>query len=596
MNIFSLLSFASFIIYLILGFYVLRLDSNNRLHRTFSLMTLSLALWAFAYTFIYPAVDQDTAYRWLFVASFGVFYIPGILLKFVVDLTYPTPATRHRWLYFIYYLPGLLMHIKYFVDGEVTVIGLSPGPLGWIEQVDPDSFWFLYLNVYFFSYIIISVARVWRWGKSSLRRHQKKQAWLISLSILITLSASLVTDTLLPALSIPVIPSIAPIFFLILAYGLWLAISRHRLMILTPEIAADEIISRIHELLFLVNSQGQIIMANSKVYQLLGYTSLEMRGDYIASYIDMHGFNHSLIRENLLVAEKLVIDEVCFVSRSGEKIPVELSCSPIKDQAREVIGMVMVGQDLRMLYQLQALQKEKEYQELKTRFITTASHEFRTPLASIQLSAETLQNHYHQMDQSRREEYFSLIFQSISRMDNLLSDVLTLEKMSHQKIQPDYQNLTLRPFLEDIIRMEALQTQGQDTLQFQFELPEDVQYISDPKLLHNILFNLIGNSLKYSSPGIPVRLEVRREKQQLCLQVIDQGIGISKTDLPRIFDSFHRGKNIGNISGTGLGLSIVKNSVELLGGEISLQSREGKGTRVKVCLPWLKKLPWDTSI
>ncbi len=595
MNLFSLFSFASFIIYLILGFYVFFLDKNSRSNRTFFFMTFSLAIWAFCYTFIYPAATHDTVLKWLFAASFGVFYIPGILLHFVMDLTLPYFKARKWWLITIYYLPGLVMHVRYFLKGYVTVVDVVPGPLGWLEVVEPSSFWFIYLNVYFFLYILYSVVQVIRWGRNSMRIRQKKQARLISFSLILTVIASLITDTLLPALQINYIPAVAPIFFLILAGGLWYSISRYRMMVLTPEIAADEIISRINELLFLVNTQGQIILANTKVHSMLGYSTIEIRGNYIANYIDMKDFNNNLLQDNFLFSEKLVMNEVHFISKSGENIPVELSCSPIKDKAQEVIGIVMVGQDLRMMHQLQALQKEKEYQNLKTRFITTASHEFRTPLATIQLSTETIQNHYHHMDTAKREEYFSLVYSSIKRMKNLLSDVLTLEKMSTQKIVVDYQEVHLKSLIHEIIQSESLQEENRHPIHLQYDLPEECVVYSDPKLLNNILYNLIGNSRKYTLNHDPIEVIIKKEKRNMVIIIKDKGIGISRSDLPRIFDSFHRGSNIGNISGTGLGLSIVKNSVDLLEGQITIDSHENKGTSIKVSLPFHTQFPYNKT-
>ncbi len=573
-------------IYLSLGLYVLKLDSKSRSNRAFFGLTVSLSIWALAYTFVYPAPDKSTAFLWIYIASLGVYYMPGFLIQFILHLTTPFHKIHKWWIYVLTFLPGALVHFHSATVSHVTVSDIGLGKYGWFEVVDLHSPWFWILNLYFLLYLGIGAILMISWGRKSMRMRQRKQSRLIANSLILTIVASYLTDSVFPAMSSINFPSIAPVFFLIMAVGMWMSIQKYRLMTLTPEIAADEIISKISELIFLVNSQGQIILSNEKAQAVLGYTSMELRGTFIASFLNMQSFNNSLVKDGNFILTENFITDVEFVRKNGDVIPIEMSCSPIKDRAQEVIGLVIVGQDLRMLHQLQALEKEREYHDLKTRFITTASHEFRTPLSTILLSAETLQNRYELMDDEKKNDYFTRIYRSVDRMKNLLGDVLTLEKMSSQAVQASYQEINLEQFFKEVIdeHMVQLENIHHIDLQISRNTPENIE--SDPKLLRNIISNLLTNARKYSDENKPIQIKVNTIQNNIRITIKDEGIGIPPDDRDYIFNSFHRGKNIGNISGTGLGLAIVKNSVDLLKGSIQVESRESQGSTFKVVIPF----------
>ncbi len=234
----------------------------------------------------------------------------------------------------------------------------------------------------------------------------------------------------------------------------------------------------------------------------------------------------------------------------------------------------------------EALEKEKELNDLKSRFISTASHEFRTPLTSILASADLLELYGFKWPREKFEEHIRRIQNGVTYMNTLLNDVLSVNSMEHK-------NSKISPALVDLFKLagecfeEAKHsaTSGH-RLTYDFKCASKKFYL-DEKLMRQIISNLLVNAVKYSPDGGDVLLEVNDENSHILIKVSDQGIGIAKKDLNRLFEPFHRGENCGNISGTGLGMTIVKSAVGLHNGEISVESKLGKGTIIKIQLPIL---------
>lgn len=231
---------------------------------------------------------------------------------------------------------------------------------------------------------------------------------------------------------------------------------------------------------------------------------------------------------------------------------------------------------------LEALQKEKELSELRSNFVTTVSHDFRTPLTVIQSASELLQ--YNDWDSHERLEFLSQIRTAVQHMTHLLEDVLLIGQIESGNVQCRPSLLELRGFCIRIIH-ELQLAYGKD---YNFEFTVDgvpVPLLLDQKLIRQILTNLLSNAAKYSPPGRTVELHLNYFPEQIVLQVRDQGIGIPVGDRETLFRAFHRASNIGNIEGTGLGLAIVKRCVELHQGQITLQSEVGVGSTFTVNLP-----------
>ena len=233
---------------------------------------------------------------------------------------------------------------------------------------------------------------------------------------------------------------------------------------------------------------------------------------------------------------------------------------------------------------LEALEQQKELNELRSRFVAMTSHEFRTPLATILSSAELLKYYGDRMPAPEKTEVVQTIENSVHRMTRMLDRVLLLGKA-------DAQMLEFRPMKLDLLSLcnsmvEEVRNQHPDTLcQFDCSFDEACRTgLYDDKLLRHIFVNLLSNAVKYSPQGGTVRFNLVPVEGRVRFSVSDQGIGIPTEEIPHLFESFHRASNVGDIQGTGLGLAIVKNSVELHQGQIQVQSAAGGGTTFTITL------------
>jgi len=233
----------------------------------------------------------------------------------------------------------------------------------------------------------------------------------------------------------------------------------------------------------------------------------------------------------------------------------------------------------------EALSKEKELNEIKSRFVSMASHEFRTPLSTILSSAALVGKYTKEDEQPNRNKHVKRIKESVKHLNELLEDFLSLGKLEEGKVKVEADKFNLREFATDIAEeMKPALKQGQ---QITLTVIGDELFNTDKRLVKNILINLVGNAIKFSPENAEVGLQLNNTGNTLVTTVIDKGIGISAEDQQHLFSSFFRGRNAGTIQGTGLGLHIVKRYTELLQGSITLESVLGEGTTVIITLPTL---------
>ena len=236
-----------------------------------------------------------------------------------------------------------------------------------------------------------------------------------------------------------------------------------------------------------------------------------------------------------------------------------------------------------------ALAKERELSELKTRFVSMTSHEFRTPLATILSSAELIEHYGDRFEAAEKKEILTDIQTAAKRMTSMLEDVLTLGKADAGKVPCvraplDLEELCRRCIAE--VQMSA--GAGHHMLFDRVTKEKEFNRAAplDEKLLRHILTNLLTNACKYTPQGGRVDVSLSDVQTAMQITVRDTGIGIPPEDQPRLFESFHRAQNVGNIPGTGLGLAIVKRSVTAHSGEIVVKSVPGEGSEFVVTIPY----------
>lgn len=231
-----------------------------------------------------------------------------------------------------------------------------------------------------------------------------------------------------------------------------------------------------------------------------------------------------------------------------------------------------------------ALQKEHELNELKSRFIAMASHEFRTPLSAINISANLIEKLNTSNNIQKRADYVSRIKNNVQSLVVVLDDFLTISKIEEGKTKAKPTWFNIVTFIKSAIEeLEDSKKEGQSITLINTTKNEDV--LLDQKLLHYIVQNLLTNAMKYSSERSTVIVKISEKNQQLIVKVKDEGRGIPEKEQNQLFQRFFRAGNVTNIQGTGLGLNIVKQYTELLGGTIHFKSTQNVGTTFKVCFP-----------
>jgi hypothetical protein len=234
----------------------------------------------------------------------------------------------------------------------------------------------------------------------------------------------------------------------------------------------------------------------------------------------------------------------------------------------------------------EALRKQaEEERESKSRYLSMASHEFRNPLSTILMSSELLRQYGKNWSEEKKIKHFERIEEAVINMNQMLEDILTIGSAESGKNFFNPAPLDVVEFCLELV--EALQQITVSNHRINFTCQGDFTgAVMDEKLLHHILSNLISNAIKYSPQGGTIILEVvRKQEPAVMFRVRDEGIGIPPNEMDKLFDAFHRARNVGSIPGTGLGLAIVKRSVDLHGGEISVESEVGAGTTFTVTLP-----------
>ena len=248
----------------------------------------------------------------------------------------------------------------------------------------------------------------------------------------------------------------------------------------------------------------------------------------------------------------------------------------IKERTQDLVKLVseleMAKENMRALFQ-----KEKELNQLKTRFVSMASHEFRTPLSAIQLSASLIDKYTEKQDTANVEKHTSKIKNSINNLTTILNDFLSLERLEAGKVEANPNWFNIISFAEEITEeMQMMTKQNQHIIYEHTGITASV--FLDPNLLRNCVINLISNAVKYSGADTLIQFNTRLVDDKLILEVKDNGIGIPETDQKGLFEPFFRAHNIGDIPGTGLGLNIVNRYVGLMCGTVNCISEQNIGT------------------
>lgn len=358
-----------------------------------------------------------------------------------------------------------------------------------------------------------------------------------------------------------------------------------------------------------VNGKGKIEMINKSGAKLFGYDQSELIGEKVNTLMiastpgfEIHpyvqGFDAPDIRP---IGSDL---DLWAKRKDGSQLPIEISlgnyvmdgetlavafvCDISKrkeeKQQKEAYQEGLKQAEARAKELKNAYKHEQELNNLKSVFVSLASHEFRTPLSTIMSSADLLAKYSDEQYLERKDKHIRRIKSSVKNLVNILDDFLSLERLEQGKIEPNLSSFSILEVIEDLVdSFEPILKEGQSIRINSFQ---DGNIYSDKKLVKNILTNLISNASKYATENDPIDISCEIQNEQISVSVRDYGIGIPEEDREKLFGSFFRASNVGNIQGTGLGLNIIKRYTELLGGKITFDSRVGEGTTFCVELPY----------
>jgi PAS domain S-box-containing protein len=231
-----------------------------------------------------------------------------------------------------------------------------------------------------------------------------------------------------------------------------------------------------------------------------------------------------------------------------------------------------------------SFERERELNELKSKFVSIASHEFRTPLSTVMSSVSLIKQYKDRQEYDKQDKHINRVKSSVNQLTQILNDFLSLGKLEEGKVEIQSDPIILQSFLDEI--KEEVQSFLKDGQTVTTACPPDLDEIwTDTRTLRNILYNLISNASKYSDAGKQVHVSAESKNSRVFFYVTDEGIGIPADDQKHLFDRFFRASNAGNIQGTGLGLHIVKRYVDLISGEVSFTSTYGKGSTFYFSIP-----------
>jgi len=337
------------------------------------------------------------------------------------------------------------------------------------------------------------------------------------------------------------------------------------------------------------DTEFRITYVNDRFCELLGYSREEAIGKQPTDFVD--AAHMSLVRSQLEGHQSSanISNEIPVRHKNGQLIFMLMSGSPLLDKQGKYNGRIVVATDITIQKQAeealqQALAAEKELGNLKTRFVSMASHEFRTPLATILALVETVSAYRKKLSEEQIDHRLDKIKDQVGHLKDIMEDVLMLARMQARRVEYSPAKVDLDALIRSIL--DEFQSRSDLKHRLVYTASEaSYEAVIDRKLMRQMISNLVSNAIKYSPEDTVVRINLEYMVSALVLKVSDEGIGIPEADLPHLFEPFHRATNVGTISGTGLGLVITKEAVDLHRGTIFVESQLGIGTSFTILIP-----------
>ncbi len=350
----TILSLTASLFYFLFGFNIIRLYRKSKVCKIFFILTLSLAIWSLPGAFVYVAENTVEYAFWNKISAFGWCTFEAIGLYFVMTLT-ENKLMRHMYIKLLILLPAVIfLYMALFLFGP----NITTSPI--IENI------FYKGNfLYNFIYPLLSILLILRWGMKSKSRIQKKQAYIISISSLISFLLILIVQTLLPAMGLLEIPSLGQVYSLIMMYGVYYSIHRYQFMSIPTSLITNELFKELTGLTFLLDSQGFIIKTNRQLYHLLNYTEDEVIGKHITEII-RHTDIDRVMDNSETIHKAIRFEEILISSKTGIAIPFKISVIPLQKKSGFQLGLLVIGEDIRVIMKQKKTQAilKKNYEDI----------------------------------------------------------------------------------------------------------------------------------------------------------------------------------------------------------------------------------------
>ena len=351
------------------------------------------------------------------------------------------------------------------------------------------------------------------------------------------------------------------------------------------------VVDNIKEVIFQTDAEGKWISLNRAWEEITGFTLKESLGTIFIKYVHPDDRARNQVQfEALVNREKDYCRHVVrYITKDSGLRYIEVYARLTLNEKGEIIGtsgsLYDVTEKAKAEQEIKAtLFKEKELNQLKSRMISTVSHEFRTPLTSILASTELTIRYIDKWDKEKQIATLERVQNSAEFLNEMVGDVLKLNKveLGNDRFYPKTMELIelCKKILDELTHLFS----SQHELIFNYA-PNEIMGKFDEKMMKSILVNLLTNAVKYSPNGGKIEFQILLQNESVFFIISDEGLGIPDEDKKNLFSPFFRGNNIGSIPGTGLGLSIVQKTVELHGGKINFESNTSKGTKFTVVLP-----------
>jgi len=520
-------------------------------------------------------------------SSVGWAFVCSIFLWFMLVFTGKTALLKKKWLYF--FLLGVPSIFVYKQWANSLFVDYDKWYCGWVGVFDQNSHWPLLFTFYTVIYSLIGLIILSRLIRKTQDKIIKKQSTLIFITTIISLVLTGTLDLIMPLFNFQVVPDFGSLLVIFLAAGITLAIIKYNFLVITPAVAAENIISTISDLLIMLNGDGKITRVNNAISEILGYKEAELVGNPINILFFGDDSTEEVTRE-ITTHNNLKNKELAFKTRGGEKVHVLFSSSLMVDKSGTIIGVVCAARDI-------SKRKKLEEENLKIKKLESIgilaggiAHDFNNLLSVITGNISLALDERSSRDEIRK-------FLRESEKAALKASELAMKFLVFSEggwLKKD--EIVLPGLIEDV---KNTLTPGNNYV-YDLHIPPNIPPImGDEDHLKEVLKNIFINAVEAMPQGGSITVQVEdveletgnifllHEGQYVKISISDTGSGIPEADLEKIFDPYFSTKNNVTQKGLGLGLSVCYSIIKKHDGHIYAESKPGKSTTIILYLPVL---------